>query len=494
VSDVAIVNAVKSGALDEQALDEAVRRMLRLVERAQPALDDPASYDEDGHHALARRAAAESAVLLKNEEDALPLRPAAGDTVAVIGEFARTPRYQGAGSSQVTPTRLDVALDELRAALGDQVQVEFSAGFGIGGTSADDELAAAAVETARSADHVLLFLGLPAADESEGFDRTHLDLPANQLALLEALAEAGVRPIVALANGSVVSLAGWQQHTRAILECWLGGQAAGGAIADLITGRVNPSGKLAETIPVRLEDNPSFLNFPGEHQIVRYGEGIFVGYRGYDKRTQEVAFPFGFGLSYTTFGYDDAVVEVEGSVAGGDLRVNVQARVTNTGDVAGGEVVQVYVGDVECSAARPVRELKGFAKVQLEPGATQTVRIELSERAFAHWSIVDHRWLVEEGEFEIAIGGSSRDLPLRQTITVPAPRPQRRLTGENTLQEWLADDRARALITAGGTPALLEDEHLVKVIGTMPMQTLAAFNMGLNHQTLDLLTEALARS
>ena len=283
VSDRAIIDAVRSGELDEAVLDEAVRRMLTLIERAQPALDDPATVDFDEHHAVARRAAQESAVLLKNEGAVLPLKPEPGSTVAVIGEFAQTPRFQGAGSSQVNPTRVDVALEELRSAFGDEVEVTFSPGFGIGTTDSDAELSAAAVEAARAADHVLVFLGLPAADESEGFDRTHMDLPANQLGLLEALAEVHDRLIVVLANGSVVRKSHWQQHTAAILECWLGGQAAGGAAADLITGAANPSGKLAETIPLRLEDNPSYFNFPGDYQTVRYGEGLFVGYRAYDQ-------------------------------------------------------------------------------------------------------------------------------------------------------------------------------------------------------------------
>ncbi|HEY5845391.1 MAG TPA: glycoside hydrolase family 3 C-terminal domain-containing protein [Microlunatus sp.] len=487
VSDQAVIAAVRSGELDEAVLDETVRRMLRLVEKARPALADPASVDFDAHHALARRAAAESAVLLKNDGDVLPLRPASGSTVAVIGEFARTPRYQGAGSSQVNPTRVDVALDELGAAFGEDVTVSFSAGFGVGGTEGDDQLAEEAVAAARDADHVLVFLGLPASAESEGFDRTHMDLPANQVALVEALAAVHDRLIVVLANGSVVRMSTWQQHAAAILECWLGGQAAGGAAADLITGAVNPSGKLAETVPLRLQDNSSYFNFPGCLGIVRYGEGLFVGYRAYDRADQEVSFPFGFGLSYSTFEHADLGVEVSGSVADGDLSVRVRATVTNTGPVAGGEVVQVYVGDRESSADRPVRELKGFAKVFLEPGESGSVDIELDERAFAYWSTRDEDWVVESGEFEIAAGSSSRDLPLHEVITIDAPSRQRTLDGDSTLHEWLADERGRALLTSNGTPPLLQDPELIKVIGTMPMHTLAAFNMGFNHATLKAL-------
>jgi beta-glucosidase len=494
VSDKAVVDAVRSGELDEAVLDTAVRRVLRLVEQSQPALADPGTVDFDQHHALARRAARESAVLLKNENAVLPLRPQPGETVAVIGEFARTPRFQGAGSSQVNPTRIDIPVEELRAALGDAAQVTFSPGFGIDSTEDDARLSDEAVEAARTADHVVVFLGLPAAAESEGFDRTHLDLPDNQVALLEALAGVHDRLVVVLANGSVVRKSRWDSHAAAILECWLSGQAAGGAAVDLLTGTANPSGKLAETIPLRLEDNPSFFNFPGDPGIVRYGEGVFVGYRGYDRAKRDVSYPFGFGLSYSTFDLRDLGVDIAGSVAGGDLRVTVRITVVNTGDVAGGEVVQVYVGDREASVSRPVRELKGFDKVFLEPGQSGQVSIELDERAFAFWSERDERWLVESGEFEIAVGSSSRDLPLRSVITVNAPAVQRPLDDDSTLHEWLADERGYALITANGTPPLLEDPMLVKIIGTMPMHTLAAFGMGFDNQQLKGLVAAYKAS
>ncbi len=484
-SDVALVEAVRSGALDEAVVDLAVTRMLRLVNLAQPALAEGGSFDENEHHALARRAAQQSAVLLKND-GVLPLRAGAGSTVAVIGEFAQTPRYQGAGSSQVNPTRLDVPLDELRAGLGDDVTVRFAAGFGVGTTEGDEALAVEAAEAARSADHVVVFLGLPAAAESEGFDRTHMDLPENQIALVEKLAEVHDRLIVVLANGSSVRLSTWQRYAAAILECWLGGQAAGGAAADLLLGVANPSGKLAETIPDRLEDNSSFLNFPGDAGLVRYGEGLFVGYRGYDKSGQDVSYPFGFGLSYTTFALTDLHVAVTGSVEAGDLSVAVSVSVANTGDLAGAEVVQVYVGDVDSAVSRPVRELKAFAKVYLAPGAHQQVSLELDERSFAFWSTLLSRWAVEAGDFEITAGTSSRDLPLAQTITLDAPSIAAPIGPDSTLHEWLANDKARAALTAEGSPPLLADPELVKVIGTMPMRTLASFNgLAFDHATLD---------
>ena len=491
VSDAAIVAAVGDGSLYESILDDSVSRVLQLVDRSQPALAARGEFDFDEHHALARRAAHESAVLLKNAGNVLPLQPASASTVAVIGEFARTPRFQGAGSSQVNPTLIDVPLDELQSALAGQAEVRFAAGFGIGTTDNDEQLMQEAVELASEADHVLVFLGLPGEDESEGFDRTHIDLPANQLVLLHALAEVHDRLIVILANGGVVRVSTWEGKVAAILECWLSGQAAGGAAVDLLLGVANPSGKLAETIPVRLQDNSSYLNFPGEEGVVRYGEGIFIGYRAYDKLIQHVSYPFGFGLSYTTFRIDDINVSITGSVAGGDLAATVTASVTNTGQRAGAEVVQVYVGDVEASVARPLRELKGFVKVHLEPGETRQVSCDLDERAFAFWSRRLQQWVVESGEFLIAVGSSSRDLVATEAITIDAPRLSLPLGPDSTLHEWLDDDRGRELLTKRDI-RLLQDPELIKVIGTMPMHTLAAFQgMALSHDELEQLVAEL---
>ena len=491
VSDAAVVAAVRDGSLDESILDESVSRVLHLVDRSQPALAEGASFDPDDHHVLARRAAHESAVLLKNTGNVLPLQPEPGSTVAVIGEFARTPRFQGAGSSQVNPTKVDVALDELQSALAGQAEVRFAAGFGIGTTDIDDQLLQEAVEAARSADHVLVFLGLPGEDESEGFDRTHIDLPTNQVALVHALAEVHNRLIVVLANGGVVRVSPWENKVAAILECWLSGQAAGGAAVDLLLGVVNPSGKLAETIPIRLQDNSSYLNFPGEEGIVRYGEGIFIGYRAYDRLIQPVNYPFGFGLSYTSFRINDVDVSIAGSVAGGDLAVTVRASVTNTGERAGAEVVQVYVGDTEASVARPLRELKGFVKVHLEPGGTQQVDCQLDERAFAFWSTRFRQWVVESGEFMIAVGSSSRDLVATEMITLDAPRLSLPLGPDSTLHEWLEDERGRELLSRRDV-RLLQDPELIKVIGTMPMHTLAAFQgMAFSHDELEELVAEL---
>ena len=507
VSDAAIVAAARSGELDEAVLDRAVARVLRLVDRALSGAIDVGEeatarpgFDADGHHALARAAAAECAVLLKNDGDLLPLQPSAGDTVAVIGEFARTPRYQGAGSSQVNPTQVDNAVDELQAAVPDGVRVVFAPGFGIGTTTVDDELAAEAVALAGRASVVVAFLGLPDADESEGFDRTHLDLPANQTALVGRLAAANPNLVVVLANGSAVRLSDWEQHAAAILECWLSGQAAGGAAADLLVGAANPSGRLAETLPLRLEDNPSYLNFPGEHGHVRYGEGVFVGYRGYDALLLPVSYPFGHGLSYTNFEYADLTTTLTGNAEDDTLAVAVTCTVTNTGQRAGKEVVQLYVTDPDSSVARPPRELKGFAKTAtLAPGEGQTVTFRLQSRDLSYWSVRQHRWVLEGGTFRLGVAASSRDLRLTTTIETTALPPTVELDGMSTLEECLAHPVGAGLlreavgVDENGRPqGILGDEELIRVIGNFPIRTLAAFpGLGIDHATVDHLLRRL---
>jgi beta-glucosidase len=502
VSDAAIVAAVRGGQLDERVLDTAVARVLQLVDRATANPDPSPAVDADAHHALARAAAADCAVLLKNQDQLLPLRPAAGDTIAVIGEFARTPRYQGAGSSQVNPTQVDIPLEELRAGVPEGVEVAFAAGYRLDTSDHDQELAAEAVALAGQAEVVVAFLGLPAAAESEGFDRDHMDLPANQTALVARLADANPKLAVVLANGSAVRLSDWDQHAKAVLECWLPGQAAGGATADLLLGVANPSGRLAETLPLRLEDTPSYLNFPGEAGHVRYGEGIFVGYRGYDQLDRQVSYPFGHGLSYTSFDYADLTTNLTGRHQDGDLMVDVACRVTNTGDRRGREVVQLYVGDPQASVARPVRELKAFTKLDLEPGQSTTVSFALTARDLSYWSTRHHDWVLEGGEFELAVGASSRDLRLTTTIDIDAPPPPATLDAMATLQEWLADPTGAALLhkavgtdDQGNPKGILGNEELLPVIGNFPISTLAAFpGLGFTHDLVHSLVEQASAS
>ncbi len=481
-----VMAAVHAGELSEGLLDQRVRTVLELVSRGMHVLELDEEFDADAHHALARRAAAESVVLLQNTDEVLPLP--AGASVALIGEFARTPRFQGAGSSQVNPTRVENLVDELSAAHAD---VRFAAGYGVGDTSNDAGLSDEAVSVARSADVVVIVLGLPGSYESEGFDRTHMRLPANQLDVLSAVAEANPSLVVVLVNGSTVEVDEVSRRAKALVEAWLGGQAAAGGIADVLTGRINPSGRLAETFPHRLEDSSSYLNFPGDSQVVRYGEGLYIGYRGYDKQRQDVAFPFGYGLSYTSFEMRDLAVSVSGDVADGTLTASVSVTVTNTGPVAGAHVVQAYIWDPESSVHRPVRELKGFVRVTLEPEQSTRVQLDLDQRAFSFWSERFGRWVVEAGEFVIEVGHHSRDLPLTATIEIGAPPLRPPLTADSTLHEWAADPIGRELLAeaaAEGAPDPLRDAELVEVVGTMPMSTLAAFGpMAPDYDTLDRL-------
>jgi beta-glucosidase len=500
VSDQAIIDAVAAGALDEALLDEAAARVLGLVQRARRR--EPAALDVGGHHALARRAAAHSMVLLKND-GVLPLTGAPGLTVAVIGEFARAPRFQGAGSSKVSPTRVDVPLDELAAAL-PSATLRFAAGYNAGEKAAGGEadLAAEAVRAAADADVAVVFLGLPEGAESEGYDRAHIDLPDVQTSLLARLAaEVPGTPLVAvLFNGGAVRTTTWDHAAAAVLECWLAGQATGGAVADVLTGVVSPSGRLAETIPVRLADCPAYLNFPGEEGHVRYGEGVFVGYRGYDAADRPVAYPFGHGLTYTSFSYRDLRVTQSGSADAGDLAIAVRCIVGNTGGRSGREVVQVYVGDPAAAVARPPRELKAFAKISLEPGGEQEVTFGLTARDLSYWSALHRRWVLEPGEFQIAVGASSRDIRLTQVIAVAGAPPAQPLTGMSTLAEWLADPAGgpalRAAMGTGpdGRPGgILDSDELVQMLRDLPLSTLAVFGAGITHEQVKNLIAAVAR-
>ncbi|HWI66525.1 MAG TPA: glycoside hydrolase family 3 C-terminal domain-containing protein, partial [Symbiobacteriaceae bacterium] len=407
LANARVVQQVREGKLPEAVVDQAAAQVVRLVERGLEGRRPDAQFDVDAHHALARRVAAEAMVLLKNEGDILPLDPARLGSLAVIGQFAKEPRMQGEGSAHVNPTRFDTAWDELSSLLGAD-KVQFAAG--------GDE----AVSLATAADVAVIFAGLPDEYESESYDRTHLELPAEQMQLIEAVCRVQPRTVVVLVNGSAVTM-DWLGGPAAVLEAWLGGQAAGGAIADVLLGRANPCGRLAETFPVRLADTPAYLTYPGEEGRVRYGEGLFIGYRYYDRVQRQPLFPFGFGLSYTTFAFTDLALSQTQLSDADTLEVTVTVR--NTGRRAGKEVVQLYVRDVESEVIRPVKELKAFAKVALEPGEAKQVRLTLTGRDFAYWSAAQHGWVVESGEFELLVGPSSAETPLRGTVTVASHTP-----------------------------------------------------------------------
>ena len=490
-----VLAAVQDGSLSEEVLDTAVRRILQMVQRTWAAANDRPEVDGGAHHALAREAASAGTVLLKNEDEVLPLSAEALAGAVVIGEFARTPRYQGAGSSIVKPTRLDAALDALREAAG--TELPFAQGFSVegprGSEGDDDALLAEAVELARGAGTVLLFLGLPAIDESESYDRPRLSLPENQLRLLEAVTAANANVVVVLSNGSAVSMP-WAGLPRAIVEAWLGGQAGGAAIADVLTGAAEPGGRLTETIPLRLEDTPAFGNFPGEAHEVRYAEGILVGYRWYDARHMEVAFPFGHGLGYTSFSYSELSTEVRGS--GAEVEVDVAVTVTNTGSRAGSEVVQVYVADPVATVQRPERELRAFAKVHLEPGASQELSFTLSGRDLAYWHPILHRWAVEGGVFEIWVGSSSRDLRASAVVDVEGEELLVPLSPESTLGELLKHPVAAPFVQPflDNSPIPLDDPQLSFFLFESQMQTLATFGIeGFDRAKLDEMLAEIER-
>ncbi|WP_394554861.1 glycoside hydrolase family 3 C-terminal domain-containing protein [Agromyces sp. MMS24-JH15] len=446
-TDAQLVAAVQAGELDEHALDIAAGRVIDLVRKAQAGrglVEGP--LDVDAHHALAREAAGRSIVLLRNAEvgDGGAVLPLAKDRkLAVVGAFAEKPRYQGAGSSLINPTRLDTALDEIRALAAGEVA--YAQGFSVAADVSAEETAAlreAAVAEASAADAVVLFLGLPARLESEGYDRDDIDLPAEQLALVDAVLAVNPNVVVVLSNGGVVALP-FADRVPAILEGWLLGQAGGGATADVLFGDVNPSGKLAETIPARLSDTPAYLDFPGEFGHVRYGEGLFVGYRWYDARGLEVAFPFGHGLSYTTFAYSDASATVD---ADGDVQVAV--TVTNTGAVPGREIVQVYTSLAGSAVQRPVRELKAFASVELEPGEARDVVLTVRRADLAYWDVRVDGWVVEGGAYAVDVAASSRDIRSTVSVEVAGDAVAIPLTRESSLGEALAHPVAGPIIQA----------------------------------------------
>ena len=413
VNDGRIVRAVRDGRLPEAELDRTVRRNVALsLAGAELEGRDP-DLDQDAHHALARRAAAECTVLLKNEEGLLPL--GTDSDIAVIGAFAKQPRYQGAGSSQVTPTRLECAFDAIEALVPHPAQVTYAPGYDAQRSERDDALITDAVAAARGSAVAIVFAGLPAIYESEGFDRAHLRLPEQHDRLIEAVCEANPRTVVVLANGAPVEMP-WVAAPAAILEGYLAGQAGGTAIADVLFGAASPGGKLAETFPLHQADVPADRWFPGSGRQVAYREGLYVGYRYFDSAAAPVLFPFGHGLTYTRFEYSNLGIGPDGFDQGG--AVGISLDLTNTGAREGSEVVQLYVHDVESSVYRPEQELRAFAKVRLAPGETRQVDLTLGDDAFAVYDAAAGAWVVEAGDFEIRVGASSRDIRLTATLPV----------------------------------------------------------------------------
>ena len=398
-----LLAAVESGKISESDIDARLSELLPLVFDTKAALDAaPREFDAAAHHALARRAAEESLVLLKNEGSLLPL--AAGAKVAVIGDFAKNPRYQGAGSSMVNSTQVDVLLDKL---INSELNViGYQQGFDRHGKP-DAALQKSACELATQADTVILCMGLDEIAESEGLDRSNLRLAQNQVDLLQAVAAVNPKIVVVLYSGSVVETP-WLDNCQALLYAALGGQAGAGAVADALTGKVNPCGKLAETWPLAYADVPSAADFATRRKTVEYREGLYIGYRYFTTAEKAVRFPFGYGMSYTTFAYSDMAADEQG----------VSLTVTNTGSVAGTEIVQLYVAKKDSELFRPVKELKGFARVTLAPGEKQRITIMLDDKAFRFWNVKANRWEIEGGEYELLVGASVEDIRLCEKISV----------------------------------------------------------------------------
>ena len=398
-----LLAAVESGKISESDIDARLSELLPLVFDTKAALDAaPREFDAAAHHALARRAAEESLVLLKNEGALLPL--AAGTKVAVIGDFAKNPRYQGAGSSMVNSTQVDVLLDKL---IDSELNViGYQQGFDRHGKP-DAALQKSACELATQADTVILCMGLDEIAESEGLDRSNLRLAQNQVDLLQAVAAVNPKIVVVLYSGSVVETP-WLDNCQALLYAALGGQAGAGAVADALTGKVNPCGKLAETWPLAYADIPSAADFATRRKTVEYREGLYIGYRYFTTAEKTVRFPFGYGMSYTTFAYSDMAADEQG----------VSLTVTNTGSVAGTEIVQLYVVKKNSELFRPAKELKGFARVTLAPGEKQRITITLDDKAFRFWNVKANRWEIEGGEYELLVGASVEDIRLCEKISV----------------------------------------------------------------------------
>ncbi len=499
INDKKIVEAVRSGRLDEKLVDLACERILtinyRYLENARP--DTP--WDKEAHHELSASMASECMVLLKNN-DILPLDKS--DKIAFIGEFAEKPRFQGGGSSHINCFKTTSALE---AAEG--LDIVYAKGFDIERDSTTDELIAQAVAAAKSSKAAVIFAGLPDAYESEGYDRIHMRMPDCQNRLIKAVAEANPNTVVVLHNGSPVEMP-WAKDVKGILEAYLGGQAVGLAAVRVLYGDVNPSGKLPESFPIKLEDNSSYLFYGGEGNTAEYREGVFVGYRYYDKKNMDVLFPFGHGLSYTAFEYSNLRLDKKQLKDTDSLTVTVDVK--NTGKVFGKDVVQLYVSDVKSTVFRPLRELKGFEKVSLNPGEVKTVSFTLDKRAFAYWNKDIHDWHVETGEFVIEIAKSSRDIVLKQTVTVESTVTLPVHYDMNTiLMDILADPKSGSLAKpiinslktvfmpeedngSSASKEAISDEMMEAMIQAMPLR--AVLNFGIPQypeETLQALLDTL---
>ncbi len=511
-TDKQIAQAVRDGKLDEKVLDTAVERILKIVYKFLEGRQK-GNFDKNAHHLITAEIAKESMVLLKNDSKILPLKEKDASQILFVGAFAQKPRYEGGGSSHINAFKVTGALQAAKDA---GLNIKWQQGFDIKeGKAKDAKLLAAAKAAAKKAKTVVIFAGLPDSYESEGYDRSHMKLPANQNILIEEIAKVNKNVVVVLHNGSPVEMP-WVKSAKAILESYLGGQAVGIAQIDLLFGRANPSGKLAESFPIKLQDNPSYLNYPGNGTVANYAEGIFVGYRYYDKKEMDVLFPFGHGLSYTTFEY--SALKVDAKKIKGGQSVVASVKVKNTGKKAGKEIVQFYVAapqGTDCKPPyrepRPKMELKGFEKVELKPGETKTVTVTLDARAFSVWDESLHDWYVPGGTYQILAAASSRDVRLSAKVEVEAAQELPfRATANTVFEEIMENPKAFAAAKAfkGGPLSDTEqpqekrgksaresisDEMQLGMLRSLPIRAMRSFNQ-VSQAQVDAMVEEINRA
>lgn len=505
-TDKEIVEAVRSGELDEAVLDQRCEEFLNIIFRYIENRDENAVFDREKDHEKARHIEEESIVLLKNEDSILPLSPE--QKTAFIGKYAAAPRFQGGGSSHINSFKTESAMDALEIVDGiNKENIIYAQGYDDLEDKTDDALLREAVEAAKRAETAVIFAGLPDSFESEGYDRTHMRMPQCQITLIEEVAKVQPDTVVVLHNGAPVEMP-WIDKVKAVVEVYLGGQAVGGATVNVLYGNINPSGHLAETFPIRVQDTPCYLTYGGERDKSVYSEGVFVGYRYYASKEMNVLFPFGHGLSYTTFSYSNLMVEKERIRESEKLKVSVD--VTNTGNRFGKEVIQLYVAPKNSTVIRPVRELRAFDKIGIAPGETKTVTFLLDGRAYAYWSTEIHDWHVESGEYEIQIGKNAQDIVLSRTVYVESEHMIPKVfTLNTTMGEILADPKGKAVFEqamsgmAGSDAQEMESqalegdgeaisaEMMAAMMEAMPLRQMISFVPGVTKEALTSLVKVL---
>lgn len=504
-NDRLIVKAVQEGKLDESVVDQACERILNIIFRYTENCDEKAVFDYEKDHKAAAEIEAECMVLLKNENDILPLT--SDKKIAFIGKYAKTPRYQGGGSSHINSWKVESALEAAKE-IPELANVTFAEGYQDEKDEVIEELQMKAVKVAAEADVAVLFLGLPDNFESEGYDRKHMNLPNCQNELVEKVLEVQKHVVVVLHNGSAVIMP-WKDQVEGILEAYLGGAAVGKAVAEVLAGIKNPSGRLAETFPLRLEDTPCYLTYGKGFDNADYREGVFVGYRYYTSRKMETAFPFGHGLSYTTFAYSDLQLDKKEMTDKESVQVSV--KVKNTGNRAGKTVVQLYVEAPETEVIRPVRELRGFEKIFLEAGEEKTVTFILGERAFAYWNTLIHDWYAEEGTYKVMIGENADQMCVGEEITVHPTKELPKTYSLNTcLGELMRDPKAQTVMAPfmqgmaqndaamdmaeaneNDQSGVVNQEMMAAMMEGMPLRQLLSFVPGIKREMLEQMVDAL---